>query len=446
LNKASQTIGKYIVEQELGHSSLGPLYLAYDPMLDRRVAIRLYAGIEHDEARQEQLFRRVRAIAKLDHPNIVRTLDLDVHNRCPYMVAEFIEGKDLQAIIGKNLFLPFAQKLQLIVQTCQGLHHAHGKGIVHGHITPNSIRIDSEGQPKILDLGFTPEQNSDRELACRTDIFSVGALLYELVAYVRPFNTSDDRKSDSEVSGSYQPLQSVLPACALEFCEILDRALGNDRDRGFSTCAEFVDALQSFMTASASHATALCNEVSRLETDLDNYTKSLVKLNIVELSDSRSAGSIGPANDTHSADLPSDYVELLHRHTQIQQKLQLLSERLKGSLPTVQLLHTSYGQFKHGEFDNCEQTLQEVLKVSPQHSLAERLLQACRNAIAEAEQRKQYEKRLKRALTQARAAADREEFSRATLILDRILAIEPSQPEANLLRDEVNRLKLSKHS
>src|SRR5262249_2226416 len=161
------------------------------------------------EARQEQLFRRVRAIAKLDHPNIVRTLDLDVHNRCPYIVAEFIEGEDLQAVIGKNLFMPFAQKLQLMVQTCQALHQAHGKGIVHGHITPNSIRIDSKGQPKILDLGFTPEQNSDRELACRTDIFSVGALLYELVAYVHPFNTGDDRKSDLEISGSYQALQRV---------------------------------------------------------------------------------------------------------------------------------------------------------------------------------------------------------------------------------------------
>src|SRR5262249_34204666 len=159
---------------------------------------------------------------------------------------------------------------------------------------------------------------------------------------------------------SYQALQRVLPACALEFCEILDRALGNDRDRVFSTCAEFVDALQSFMTASASHATALSNEVNRLATDVDNYTKSLVKLNIVELPDSPSAGSVATPNDTHSTDLPSDYGELLHRHTLIQQKLQLLSERLKASIPTVQLLNTSYGQFKHGEFDNCEQTLQEL--------------------------------------------------------------------------------------
>ena len=431
MDNASQTIGKYIIERQLGRGDTGPLYLGYDPKLDRRVAIRVYVGFE-GEVLQNRFFQEARAIGKLDHPNIVRICDLDLHHNRPYVATEFIEGEDLQTVIEKNLSVPFTQKLQIIAQTCQALHYAHGKGVVHGCLLPGDIRIDSEGKATIIDfdLARRTKQGPGRKPDCANDISGAGAVLYEFIAYIRP----DPR--------DYRSIQEVLPACAPELREILDRAIGSDRDHRFATCLEFVETLQSFGKASGSHANTLIRDVVRLETELDNYARSLAQLNILDFHES-SAGRPGSPDER---DGTMDYGELLHRHASAQQKLNLLAEKLRAAAPAVQLFQTGYEQFKRGDFENCQRTLQDLLGLCPEHSLAQRLLKACANAIAEDQRRKEYEKRLKLALTQARDAVDRKQYPQAMFIVDRILAIEPSQPDAALLRDAANRSKLAKNS
>jgi serine/threonine protein kinase len=440
MNNVNQTIGKYIIERQLGRRESGPLYLGYDPKLDRRVAIRVFVGFE-GEALQDRLFREARAIGKLDHPNIVRICELDIQSNRPYVATEFIDGEDLGTVIEKKLFVPFVQKLQIIVQTCQALHYAHGKGIVHGRLSPGDIRIDSDGKAKIVDfdLAERTKDNPNRKLDCAADIFGAGGVLYEFISSVRPF----------DATRVYRPIQQVLPGCAPELIEILERALGNGQDHGFATCLEFAEALQSFARASTSYAGGLSADVVRLETEVDSQRKSLERLHIIDFHDS-SLPDDGPPErmslNSTGTDMAVDYGELLHRHASTHQKLHLFEEKLRGAVPVVQLLKTSYEQFDRGEFNNAQQTLQDLLNVSPAHALAQRLLESCRTAIDEEQRQREYEKRLKVAIKQAREAVERKQYSQAMLIADKILAIDPSQPEAVELRDAANRSKQAKNS
>jgi len=443
LSNTSHTIGKYVIEQKLGHSDLGPLYLGYDSKLDRRVAIRVYEGIQGDEALQHRLFADARAMAKLDHPNIVRIWDLDLYENQPYIATEFIDGEGLETVIEKKLFIPFAQKIHIVTQICDGLHYAHGKANFHGHTTSREIRIDSEGKAKILDLGLgRADRDSKPDTGCTKHILCAGTLLYEFLTYVHPSANSE----------SDQSLLKILSASAPELCEILDRAMGRDQNHRFSTCLEFAETLHIFRRASTSHAQALHSEVARLGTELDHYRERFGALGFVGLFDSPLSDVDSVDEDMNittalSDDVASDYGALLHRHVRLEQSLNLLSERLKGSLPVVQLLKSGYEQFKGGEFDNCQKTLQDLLNISPRHSLAERLVKGCQSAIAERQLKKDHENRLKLALKHAREAVDREQFSRALLVVNRILMIEPGHPEASSLRDTViSRSKLMKNS
>src|SRR5262245_21692969 len=210
--KASQSIGKYAIERELGSGAMGNVFLGYDPNLDRWAAVKIMKTGVDDETLRSRFFLEARSAAKLDHPNIVRIWDLDTDSeKRPYIAMEYIEGEDLKTIIEEKRFLPFDQKLGIIIQVCRGLHHAHTNGVIHRDIKPGNIRINKNGQAKILDFGLARLESADsstRTRGCaigtpyymspeqwrgspdpdrRTDIFSLGAVLYELIAYVRPF-------------------------------------------------------------------------------------------------------------------------------------------------------------------------------------------------------------------------------------------------------------------
>jgi tetratricopeptide (TPR) repeat protein/predicted Ser/Thr protein kinase len=205
-----ETIGKYRVLRVLGRGGMGTVYEAEDPLIHRKVAVKtMIAGLSDNPDLRARFFREAQAAGGLRHRNIVTVYDLGEDKGQPYIAMEFIEGTDLEKIIQNKEPYSMEWKLDVLRQVCNGLAHAHRNGIVHRDVKPANIRVTPEGEVKIMDFGIAhlqsstltksgpvlgtvhymaPEQLDGKKVDHRADIFSVGAIAYELIAYRRPFD------------------------------------------------------------------------------------------------------------------------------------------------------------------------------------------------------------------------------------------------------------------
>lgn len=188
---------------------MGTVYEALDPVLNRKVAIKIMTpGLADAPELRLRFLREAQAAGGLRHRNIVTVYDLGDDRGEPYIAMEFIEGTDLEKIIQKKQPLSIERKLDVIRQICEGLGYAHKAGIVHRDVKPANIRLTPDGEVKIMDFGIAhlqsstmtksglvlgtvhymaPEQIQGRKVDHRADIFAVGAIAYELIAYRRAF-------------------------------------------------------------------------------------------------------------------------------------------------------------------------------------------------------------------------------------------------------------------
>jgi serine/threonine protein kinase len=201
-------VGKYELRQLLKRGGMGALYLGYDPELEREVAIKLLREDLESDSCRERFVREARAVARLRHPNIVTIFDFGVHEDQQYIVMEYIPGDTIADLIRRRTPLPLTRKLELIEGVCRGLAHAHRAHIIHRDIKPANLMVDVDGTIKVLDFGIaktaattltqegaligtinymSPEQLQTGRVDQRSDIFAVGAVLYELVSYAQAF-------------------------------------------------------------------------------------------------------------------------------------------------------------------------------------------------------------------------------------------------------------------
>jgi tetratricopeptide (TPR) repeat protein/predicted Ser/Thr protein kinase len=206
----AQTIGKYQVEKVLGRGGMGTVYEALDPVIHRKVALKtMIPGLADAPDLRARFLREAQAAGGLRHRNIVTVYDLGEDKGQPYIAMEFIEGTDLEKVIQSRQGHSVEWKLDILRQVCEGLAYAHRSGIVHRDIKPANIRVTPEGEVKIMDFGIAhlqsstmtksglvlgtvhymaPEQVEGHKVDHRADIFSVGAIAYELIAYRKPFD------------------------------------------------------------------------------------------------------------------------------------------------------------------------------------------------------------------------------------------------------------------
>jgi eukaryotic-like serine/threonine-protein kinase len=466
VRKVSQAIGKYVIERQLGSGAMGTVYLGYDAKLDRRAAIKVMRTGLDDDALRNRFFLEARSAAKLDHPNIIRIwdLDTDAENR-PYIAMEYIEGEDLKTFIEEKRFLPFHHKLKIVIDVCRGLHHAHENGIIHRDIKPGNIRINRNGEAKILDFGLarlesgdstsksgaigtpyymSPEQwRGTPDLDQRSDLFSVGSVLYELISYVRPFEADDISAVMTRiVYEPHTPLKQMLPECGPELNQILDRALAKSRNERFSTCLEFAGTLQKFQTSLDARSEELRRKMDAVQAELDRCKRKSVELQIVEfLGTPLFEENVQNEQPSVMHEVPegqvSDFGVLLHQHASLQRQLDSVTEKLRSTLPLLRLLRTSHRQLKEGQLEACEENLSKILRLSPANASALRLLDVCRKALDQRRDQEAHDARVQSVLSQARQAIDSGEFPRALQIIGRILEIDPSHPEALALCDTI---------
>ena len=225
-------LGKYEIRKELVKGAMGVVYTAWDPVLEREVALKVMASsIVSDDELRLRFEREAKAVARLQHANIVTIYDLGYDdNGSPFIAMELLKGTDLEGRIRKDP-PPFAQRLEIISHVCRGLAHAHRNGIVHRDIKPANVFVMEGGGVKIMDFGvarwmqssqtqtgavlgtadyMSPEQIRGQKVDGRSDVFAVGIILYRLLTNKKPFTGENIQATFYRILTSDPPLL-ILP-------------------------------------------------------------------------------------------------------------------------------------------------------------------------------------------------------------------------------------------
>ncbi|MBI5625858.1 MAG: serine/threonine protein kinase [Nitrosomonadales bacterium] len=205
-------LGRYEVLGELGHGAMGIVYKARDPLIDRVVAIKtinLGLALDEKEEYEERFYQEAKAAGRLSHPNIVTIYDVGKSGDVAYIAMELLQGRELRDIMNEGGLLPVDQILDIVAQVAQGLAYAHEHDIVHRDVKPSNIMVVRDGHVKITDFGIarmassavrtqtgmvlgspkymSPEQVMGKAIDMRSDIFSLGVMLYEMLTGQAPF-------------------------------------------------------------------------------------------------------------------------------------------------------------------------------------------------------------------------------------------------------------------
>src|SRR5688572_29851272 len=239
-------VGRYEIQRRLGRGGMGTVYVAHDPVLGRMVAIKVFAGdLDMPDAR-ERFSREARAAAALNHPNIVTVYDFGEFAAQPYIVMEYVPGETLANLIRRKAAVSMADKLRWVEELCAGAGYAHQMSVVHRDIKPANLMLDRSGRLKILDFGIArmlgiasntsvmigtpgymaPEQITGDPVDHRSDQFSIGVVLYELLSYSEPFpGDTLPMITHRIISQEPTPLEQLVPDASPELIAIVAQAL-----------------------------------------------------------------------------------------------------------------------------------------------------------------------------------------------------------------------------
>jgi serine/threonine-protein kinase len=415
------TLGKYEIESELGHGGMGVVYRAFDPRLERLVALKtMHSSLAADPDVVKRFYREARAAGKLHHPNIVIIYDIGEAQGTPYIAMEFLEGQNLDQIIKSGKQIPLVQKCDYVVQVCRALHYAHSQGVIHRDIKPANIIAREDGLVKIVDFGIaqigegsitksgvilgTPAYMSPERLRAahgaqpdsRSDIFAVGAVLYELLTYQRAFPAEEIVAIVTQIQNeSPEPVSSFISDCPAQLEKIVAKALEKDRDQRYQTAEEFALDLQSL-------ADSVKHEM------LDVYMK--------QAESSIQAGQLTLARESLRRLLEIDSGNLQAR-SRLQKVVREIEAR-KTAQRIDQAIRTAKEALQTEQYDKAISQLEEALALDPSHQSARQYLELARQRREEGRQIGEHMERAKR------MAAD-VDFTGARAELEAVLALSP---------------------
>ena len=261
--------GRYELEELVGHGGMSSVYKARDSLLERNVAVKiLHEQYNADEEFVERFKREARSAAQLQHPNIVTVIDRGEDDGRQYIVFEHIAGENLKEFLVRNGQLDVREALEIALEMARALSFAHDRGLVHRDVKPQNVLLNGDGRAKVTDFGIArsievdtsvtrpgtvlgtsnyiaPEQASGEPVDAQTDIYSLGVVLYELLAGDVPF------KGESFVAVAmkhmHEPPPSILEArsdVSPRVAAAIDRALAKDPAQRFPTMAAFATELE----------------------------------------------------------------------------------------------------------------------------------------------------------------------------------------------------------
>src|SRR5580698_243783 len=288
---AVESLGKYEIRRQLGRGAMGTVYEGFDPIIERIVAIktvRLPESPDEETAEEIARFRReAQAAGRLTHPNIVGVFDYGETADIAYIVMEYVDGPALKSLLDKNERFPLPRIAQIMEDLLAGLQFSHERGVVHRDIKPANLMLTKTGQGKIADFGIariesssmtqagtvlgtpaymSPEQFMGQVVDARSDIYSSGVLLYQLLTGERPFEGSMSAIMHKALhTEPLAPSQlSVTSPPALD--AVVKKAMAKRPNERFATAAAFSEALIAAASASAAVVSPPPEDATIIET------------------------------------------------------------------------------------------------------------------------------------------------------------------------------------
>jgi len=280
-----KTLGRYKIKGVLGKGAMGLVYDGLDPQLDRRVAIKTIITKNLDEATAKhyamRFKREVRAVAKVNHGNIVQVYDFGTEGDLNYIVMEYIQGKELKDSFDSEHRFDLQTIFRMMGELLEALHFAHQAGVIHRDIKPANVMVDAKGHVKLADFGvarvndpdaegektrvgavigtpsyMSPEQTQGQAIDHRTDLFSAGILFYQLLTGQKPFDGTGWALAKKIIQDD-----PVWPSTILEvpptFDRVVAKALAKEPDQRYQTARKFAEDLKRLAAGKDPEAPAI---------------------------------------------------------------------------------------------------------------------------------------------------------------------------------------------
>ena len=281
---------RFRLEEKVGSGGMSSVYRAFDPTLERHVAIKLmHRDISNDADQLERFRREARAVAQLNHPHVVTVIDAGEDEGAPFIVFEYVEGETLKERIRRLGRLPVPEAVAYAIEIGRALECAHAHKLVHRDVKPQNVLIDRDGRAKVTDFGIarsleaqgltatgrvlgttdyvSPEQALGHEVTAQSDIYSLGIVLYEMLTGEAPF------QADTQVAVAMKHVREPLPdvqrrrhEISAALAAVVERATAKETRNRYATVAEMVHELEEVLAIEAArtgHATGEATTVLR---------------------------------------------------------------------------------------------------------------------------------------------------------------------------------------
>ena len=478
-------IGKYDILEVLGRGGMGVVYRAVDKQIGREVAIKtLTQGVAGDKEMLARFYEEGRKTGRLNHPHIVTVYDLGEDNGIPYIVMERVEGDPLDKIIAHDTPLSMMDRLRIIEETCSALGYAHSNNVIHRDVKPANIFVQPDGKAKLLDFGIArlerrsqdisltrtghiigtvpymaPERLRDKMIDGRSDIFSAGVVLHQLITGQLPFSGEDYVLMQKILHEPHPLLSNFCGNCPAGLQDIVDHALAKSVDDRYQTAEEMAADLRTVIEdLGKEQVVELLPEAKRL-VEAQDYTRARIVLQQVLKVQSKHTGArellseiqrriVQRQRDERLRNARMQTEDALSRR-EFEQALQILKEGLEVDPENADLLalRENVAQEKRkqeqvdtllrqadtarrkGDFTSAIASAQEALNVDKSNS---KIIALCTMLASEADQA-QKKAQAKSMLDTVRRHLDSRQFEQALEVLHRVEEIAPADPEVQML-------------
>ena len=262
---------RFRLEEKIGSGGMSTVYRAFDPTLERWVAIKLmHRDISEDPDQLERFRREARTVARLSHPHVVTVIDFGEDGGTPYIVLEYVEGETLKERIRRMGRLPVAEAVAYAIEIGRALSAAHAERLVHRDVKPQNVLIDMEGRGKVTDFGIarsleahgltatgrvlgttdyvSPEQALGQEVTEQSDVYSLGIVLYEMLTGEVPFKAeSQVAVAMKHVKEPVPDVQRRRPEVSASLAAVVERATAKETENRYATVEEMVHELEQVL-------------------------------------------------------------------------------------------------------------------------------------------------------------------------------------------------------
>ncbi len=296
--------GRYRLDEKIGSGGMSTVYRAFDPTLERWVAIKLmHRDISSDPDQLERFRREARAVAQLNHPHVVTVIDAGEDEGAPYIVFEFVEGETLKERIKRQGRLPVSEAVAYAIEIGRALEAAHAARLVHRDVKPQNVLIDADGRAKVTDFGIarsleshgltatgrvlgttdyvSPEQALGHEVTEQSDVYSLGVVLYEMLTGEPPFKAETQvAVAMKHVKDPLPDVQKMRPEISAALAAAVERATAKEMSQRYQSAGELVHDLEEVLAIEAARAGEASGEATTVLGTLSGDTADFAPVRV----------------------------------------------------------------------------------------------------------------------------------------------------------------------